>query len=266
MADSFEKVITLDRVSEDEHRLVLPEGWQQGRGAFGGLVLGVLMEAMGAREPDPARLARTFTGDLCGPALPVESRIVSRVLRRGNNQTNVSATLEQAGAVVAHASCVLASTRKVAPPPALPLEPPTRVPYEDARVSAMDPPAGPRFAQHYEYRPTGALPFVGGAEAVVQGWLKERVPLSRVTAAAMIARLDAYWPCIYSMEAGRRPMATVSFLAELLRDPGTLDPGAPLFYRARAVAQAGGYVVEMRELWDDEGPVALNQQSFAMLG
>jgi hypothetical protein len=266
MAEPFDKVITLERVSEDEHRLVLPDGWQQGRGAFGGLVLGVLMEAMGAREPDATRLARTFSGDICGPALPVASRVVSRVLRRGNNQTNVSATLEQGGAVVAHASCVLAASRRVAPLRALALDPPARVAYEAAKVMEMGPPAGPIFALNYEYRPTGAPPFVEGPEALVQGWLKERAPLSRVTAAAMIARLDAYWPAIYSVEKGRRPVATVSFLAELLRDPATLDPTQPLFYRSRAVAEAGGYFVEMRELWDEEGPVALNQQSFAMLG
>jgi len=266
MADSFEEVIKVDRLSDDEHRLVLPDGWQQGRGAFGGLVLGVMMEAMVAREPDAARVARTFTGDICGPALPVASRVLTRVLRRGNNQTNVSATLEQDGAVVAHASCVLAAPRKVSPPPGLTLDPPQRPAYEDAPVADMGPPLGPRFAQHYEYRLTGPLPFHAGPEAVVQGWLKERVPLSRVTAAAMVARLDAYWPCVFSVEERRRPVATVSFMAELLRDPGTLDPRLPLFYRARAVAQAGGYVVEMRELWDAEGPVALNQQAFALLG
>ena len=32
------------------------------------------------------------------------------------------------------------------------------------------------------------------------------------------------------------------------------------------MAQHGGYFVEMRELWKGDEPVALNQQSFAMLG
>jgi hypothetical protein len=68
------------------------------------------------------------------------------------------------------------------------------------------------------------------------------------------------------MESAPRPIATVSFLAEILCDPSTLDPRAPLFYRARVVAEAGGYFVEMRELWSGDVPVALNQQSVAMLG
>jgi len=266
LADSFEAATALERVSDSEHRLVVPDGWQQGRGAFGGLVLGALIDAMRSREEDASRVVRAVTGDLCGPALPVESRIVSRVLRRGNNQTNVAATLEQAGAVVAHATCVLASARKVAAPPRVTLDPPRRVPYEQAQVLPAAAPFGPRFAAHYEYRSAGPMPLSGGSDAVVLGWIKERVPLARVTASALVARLDAFWPAILSVETAPRPVATVSFLAEILCEPSALDPVAPLFYRARTVAQGSGYFVELRELWHGDEPVALNQQSFALLG
>lgn len=265
MPQSFETAITLERVSEQEHVFVVPDAWQQGRGAFGGLVLGALMKAMASREPDAVRLARAFTGDLCGPALPRESRIVSRVLRRGNNQTNVSATLEQDGAVVAIASCVLGAARRIAPPPRLSLEPPRSVPYDQARALPESMPGRPTFTQHYEYRPTTGGLTGGGDEALLEGWVKERVPLAKVTAAAMLGRLDAHWPALFSMASGFRPVATVSFLAELLCDPATLNPARPLFYRARAVAQHGGYFVEMRELWDGGELVALDPQSFAML-
>jgi hypothetical protein len=262
----FDRAIALTRVSDDEHGFVVPDGWQQGRGAFGGLVLGALLDAMIAREADAARLARAFTGDLCGPALAKPSRIVSRILRRGNNQTNVAASLEQDGAVIAHATCVLASPRKVSAPPRLELAPPERVPYDEARVASIGPPIAAAFTQHYEFRPTGPAPFAGGKDAVVLGWVKEKVPPVRMTAAALLGRLDAHWPAIFSVEHAPRAAATVSFLAEFLCDPGALDPAAPLFYRARAVAQAGGYFVEMRELWNGDEPVALNQQAFAMLG
>jgi hypothetical protein len=266
MPQSFDSAITLERVSENEHLFTVPDGWQQGRGAFGGLVLGALMKAMASREPDAARLARAFTGDLCGPALPRESRIVTRVLRRGNNQTNVSASLEQDGAVVAVATCVLGAARKIALPPRLSFEPPRRVPFEQAGALPESLPGRPTFTKHYEYRPTTGGRTGGGAEALLEGWVKERVPLQRMTAEALLGRLDSYWPAIFSLESGPRPVATVSFLAELLCDPATLDPSMPLFYRARAVAEAGGYFVEMRELWNGDDPVALNQQAFALLG
>jgi hypothetical protein len=266
MPSSFEKAIALERVEDDVHRLVIPDGWQQGRGAFGGLVLGILMEAMTSRESAPIRAARAFTGDLCGPALAEESRITTRILRRGNNQTNVAATLEQDGSVVAHATCVLAAPRKVRPPPAFVLEPPARVPYASVEPLVLPPSESPVFTQHYEYRVITGQPFRAAADAVVTGWLKERVPLSRVTASSLLGRLDAFWPAIFAVESAPRPIATVSFLAEILCDPSTLDPAAPLFYRARVVAQSAGYFVEMRELWSGDVPVALNQQSLAMLG
>ena len=266
MADSFEDAIALERTGENEHRLVIPEGWQQGRGAFGGLVLGILMEAMRSAEPDTVRAARAFTGDLCGPALPVESRVVTRVLRRGNNQTNVAATLEQVGGVVAHATCVLASPRKVRPVPRFAFEPPVRIPYAEVPVTVLSPLRTPVFTQHYEYRVTSGPAFAGGTDALVTGWIKERVPLKQVTASALLGRLDSFWPALFAVETAPRPIATVSFLAEILCDPATLDPEEPLFYRARVVAEAGGYFVEMRELWSGDRVVALNQQSLAMLG
>ena len=40
----------------------VPDGWQQGRGAFGGLVYGMLARAMEQVVNEPARRLRTFTG------------------------------------------------------------------------------------------------------------------------------------------------------------------------------------------------------------
>lgn len=263
--DSFEQAIALERVSDSEHILRVPDGWQQGRGAFGGLVLGALQAAMREHEADTTRLSRTFSGELCGPALVKETRIVTRILRRGNNQTNLAATLEQDGAILAHATSVFAAPRRIAPTPALNLDVPQQPPFETTSALSMAPPQGPPFAKHYEYRPTGPRPFAGGDEALVLGWLRERVPLSRVTAAALVARLDAHWPAIFSRETRPRSAATVTYLAEFLCDPNTLDPQTPLFYRGRSVAEAGGYFVETRELWDQDKIVALNQQIFAIL-
>ncbi|MBZ0234602.1 MAG: hypothetical protein K8M05_19880, partial [Deltaproteobacteria bacterium] len=62
-----------------------------------------------------------------------------------------------------------------------------------------------------------------------------------------------------------RPMATLTFTAELLADPATLDPGAPFAYRAHLDGAADGFSVEIRELWQDDVLVALNQQVFAIL-
>lgn len=265
MAESFEQAIALTRTEDGAHRLEVRDGWQQGRGAFGGLVLGALAQAMIEHEADGARRLRAITGSICGPVLVGEARIASRVLRRGNNQTDLSATLEQSGATLAHASVVLAAERKVGPLALSTMQAPTPPPWRDVREIQLAP-FGPAFAQHYEYRLTGPLPFSGASEPVVELYVRERVPPLRMSAAALIARVDAPWPAYFSVEKAPRPGATVSFMAELLVEPTTLDPAEPLFYRARAIAQQGGYVVELRELWSGGTLVALNQQLFAVLG
>lgn len=266
MADSFERATALTRISANEHEFALPDGWQQGRGAFGGLVLGATLAAMVADEPHASRTPRVFTGDICGPALPVVTRLQTRELRRGKNQSNVACELTQEGRVVAHASAVLAAARNVRSVPALSMTCPETGRFEDIPVLPIGPPVDPVFAHHYEFRVTVGVPFAGGSDAVVTGWVRERVPLSRVTHAVLLARLDSFWPALYSIETARRPLATVSFMAEFLCDPTTLDPSRPLFYRARSIAEAGGYFVELRELWNGRELVALNQQSFAILG
>jgi hypothetical protein len=265
MPQSFESASALTRIAEDEHEVVIPDGWQQGRGAFGGLTLAIMCAAMEADEKDETRKIRAFSGELCGPTLPVRTRIKTRVLRRGNNQSNLSATLTQNGEVVAHASCVMASPRKVADAPLAAFDLPTQTPYAEARIVDVGPPLAPTFTQHYEYRPTGPLPFSGVKDALILGWVKERIPLSKVTAAALLGRVDAHWPALFVIETKRRSIATVSFMAEFLCDPSTLDPNEPLFYRARVIAQSAGYFVEYRELWKGDTPVLFNQQSMAIL-
>ena len=265
MTASFDLARSLVPVSAEEVTWDVPDGWQQGRGAFGGLLLATLLDAMQSREPDPARLPRAITGEICGPCLAVSSRIATHVLRRGNNQTNVTSLLRQENEIVAHASLTMATPRRVTDVPPMGMSPPPRPRWEDVNVAPIAPPLGPAFAQHYEFRIVGTPPFTAAKEAEVTGFIRERTALSRLTHAALVGRLDAFYPALFNVSSSPRPMATVSFMAEFLVDPSTLDPATPLFYRARSIAEAGGYVVELRELWHGDSVVALNQQTFAIL-
>jgi hypothetical protein len=250
-------------LSPDRFVTTVPDKWQQGRGAFGGLVLGTLLRAIEASEPAPERATRTLTGDLCGPVLPGAAEIDVRTLRRGNNQSNLAATLAQNGAVLATASVVLSPPRsgaraRYAPPP-----PPSLPPWRDLPLLEIGPPFGPVFAQNYEYR-SSTPPFAHG-EPLIDGYIRERVPLERLDAPALIGRLDAWWPTLFALDGAPRPVATISFAAEILVDPATLPPEEPLRHRARMAALHDGFFVELRELWQGERVVALNQQTFAIL-
>ena len=256
---SFADASSVIPIEPNLYRAVLPDGWQQGRGAFGGLVLGTLLRAI--EQADPGRPARTLAGDICGPVLPGPADVRVVELRRGSNQSNFAATLTQDGAVLATATAVLSGPRKLVATPFSSAPPPPAPPARDVPeiLRLHD---APTFVQHYEYRSTAAA-FARGAPRF-DGFIREREPLERLDAPALIGRLDAWWPTLFALEAPR-PCATISFTAELLADPATLPPAEPLRYRAQLAALHEGFFVEMRELWQGERVVALNQQTFAIL-
>jgi Acyl-CoA thioesterase N-terminal domain/Acyl-CoA thioesterase C-terminal domain len=242
----------------------VPDGWQQGRGAFGGLVFGLLARAMEMHVADSTRSLRTLSGDIASPVLPGPVRLEAETLRRGSNQSNVQARLTQGGAVLAVATGVLSGPRRVAVPP-LEREPPERAEWDQILVAPVAPPFGPDFARAYEYRPTGPMPFAGGRVAETAGYVRERVPPGRRDAASMLALLDAWWPTLFSIDETFRPIATISWMAELAVEPKRLDASERLFHTAKMVSLADGFFVELRELWSGDVCLAMNQQTFAVL-
>jgi hypothetical protein len=246
----------------------IPDGWQQGKGAFGGVVVALLARALLASEPSPTRALRTISADLCAPALPGEVELHVTRLRRGGNVSFLDVRMSQEGALVARASTALASARAI-PPSTIhrlaPSPPPPLPPWRDVPPVPVAPPFGPVFARRYEYRSTGPIPFGGGAEPVAEGWVREAVAPSVRDEPGILALLDAWWPAVFSVETGPRAAATMGYTAQIVLDPRTLDPAEPLAYRARALRGADNFFIELRELWSGGEVVAMNQQTFALL-
>ncbi len=261
---NFERASAIRPISPGVFEADLPDGWQQGRGAFGGVVFGLLVRAMEMYSADSTRSLRTFSGDIAGPVLPGSLRLETEMLRRGKNQSNVQARLRQGSDTLAVATGVFSAPRRV-PLPSFERKPPERADWDQIDVVPVEPPFGPDFARAYEYRPTGPMPFAGGRVAETAGFIRERVPPSRRDAPSMVGLIDAWWPTLFSIDETFRPMATISFMAELLVEPTDLDASERLFHRARMVSLTDGFFVELRELWSGDVCVAMNQQTFAVL-
>jgi hypothetical protein len=255
---TFHEACTVEPAGDHLFRAQIPDGWQQGRGAFGGLVLAVLERAMESDERD--RSLRSFMGELCGPVLPGPAEVRVRVLRRGNNQSNLAAELTAPGSpeVLAAATAVF-STPRTAHHHAGFLAPPPPGDWRALTPFPVRPPLGPPFAAHYLYRDAGSN------VSAVQGWIQEASPPDRLDAASLIGLLDAWYPTLFQLETISRPCATISFTAELLADPSALPVDQPLRYRAQMAGMSDGFFVELRELWQGARPVAFNQQTFAIL-
>lgn len=263
--DDLAQALTVEQRSPTTFHADVPDGWQQGRGAFGGLVLGLLVRAMEQVDPEPDRTLRTLTAELVAPVLPGAATLSVEVLRKGNGLTSLAARLTQAAGVLAHATANLAKGRP-RDRDGVDLEPPRPPPWESVEVAPVGPPFGPEFAHAFEYRPTGFLPFSSGPRAGAEGWLRATVPLTRFGGPELVAHSDAWWPVVFARESAPRPMATVAFSWQACVDPATLDPALPLFHRARLLGAHDGYSMELRELWTPDGRLAaLNPQTFALL-
>ena len=61
-------------------------------------------------------------------------------------------------------------------------------------------------------------------------------------------------------------MATVSFAANLVVDPGAVPWDEPLYYEGTVAGARDGYVSELRRLWTADGRLAVeNLQSIAII-
>jgi hypothetical protein len=264
MLADFEQASAIRPSGPGTFEATVPEGWQQGRGPSAGWYT-ASSPGPWRRRWEPWPPPQTLAGDIAGPVLPGPATLRVEVLRRGSKQSNLQARLIQGGDVLAVGSGVLSAPREVQLPRPRDLELPDRADWDQLPVLDVGPPIGPHFARAYEYRSAGPAPLGGAHDAETAGYIRERTLPSRRDAPSVIALLDAWWSTLWSIVTEPRPVATTSFLAELLVDPARLDPVERLFHDARMAGLGDGFFVELRALWSGDTCVAMNQQTFAVL-
>jgi acyl-CoA thioesterase len=265
---SLHQALVADRIDDDTFRLVVDDGWQQGRGAFGGLLVGALVRTASVVTADPARRVRSVTAELLGPVLPGDATLKVERLRRGSGVSGVRVRLLQAEAPgrpldeLCQAVVVFAKDRPDAPvwnhvsPPSIP-------DWRTVPETPLSPPLAPVFTQHFEFRITGAWPFSSAGRATAQGFVRPQVR-GPVDDAVVAACADAWWPAAFAMFAAPRPMATITYTLEL--HDTALRADEPLFHDAVCDVAGAGYATEHRRLWSPDGRlVAQNQQVFAVI-
>lgn len=261
----FERLTEAARAGDGRFEWTVPEGWQQGRGAFGGLVIAAMARAAEAHVGAPDRTLRSITAELPAATLPGAAELHAETLRAGSGQSTVAVRLVQDGEVRAHAVAVLARARGAADAEHDEVVAPALRPWRETAEVPMGS-LGPTFSKAFEYRTDGPFPFSSGPSARAEGWIAMRAPGARRDGAWLAAMADAWWPAIFSRWAGPRPMGTVAFTMQVVGSCEGLDPEAPLAYRAHAPISREGWVVELRELFGHDGRLlALNQQTFAII-
>ena len=241
----------------------VPDGWQQGKGAFGGLVAGAMIAAGEAWLGDEACPLRALTLEIMAPVVVGEAAIEVVPLRAGRSVTVARAELRMGGEALAHA--VLTFGRDRGEPPWQAIDPPAMPPFDSVAPVMVSAPPAPIFTRHIEYRTVSGVPFSGNVQREVTGWVRPRSPGIARGAGYLAACVDAYWPAALIGERAFRPAATLTFTLLVVGDLAGVPADAPLAYRARAIAGGDGYVPELRELWTPDGRLlAVNPQTFAL--
>src|SRR5258708_5520911 len=109
--DDLQALTTPVHVAGSSFRATIPDGWQQGRGAFGGLVVANLARAIESLAATPDRTLRSLTAEICGPTQPGIAEISVEPLRIGNGLSTLAARLVQRGEVQAHMVAMLGRAR-----------------------------------------------------------------------------------------------------------------------------------------------------------
>jgi acyl-CoA thioesterase len=258
---TFAEALRLQTSPSGDTTWNVPEGWQQGRGAFGGLTLALLAQAAAATLDAKERPLRTLTAEIPSAVVVGPATVRVTPLRTGNALSTLAASLEQRGDVVAHAVANFGRTRDVNADRS---EAAPSLPAYDAVAPSPLTGVGPTFTSHFEYRPFRGVPYSRSADALVEGWVRLRDPGDVSAPVALLAMIDAWFPSLIPVLADKRPFGTISFAAHLF-DRGWV-PGEPLFHRARLLASQQGYFAELRELYTAKGELcAVNQQTMAVI-
>lgn len=242
----------------------VPDGWQQGRGAWGGLVVGAMVRALTLLDPAPIR---SVSIQMSTPAFVGAHAVEASVLRRGTSMTTWQATITSAeGVLVASMVAIVGPARSSAGEsgawgqagaPGLP-------PVDEVAPLPPGLEGFPRFMERCEFRVVEGIP-LSGAPARCSGWVRLR-DAPAPAAAWLIGLVDAWWPASMPAFEVLRRIATVNFTANLLVDPASLDPATPLAYTASVAAAADGYTSEHRALWTPDGRLAVDNLQTIVVG
>ena len=147
-------------------------------------------------------------------------------------------------------------------------------PQSDIERVPMGPPLAPEFIAQLSYRPSVGFPYSATEGRFTAGWIGPVAGYSDpLTPAVIAAYADAWWvACLAALDGsaltdGPPPVATVDFSLTFPQDPpvGAVVDVEGLWHVGEIVAGEGGYITEVRRLYDPEGRLlALNNQVVAI--
>jgi acyl-CoA thioesterase len=257
---TFRDVIVGLEAAGDGFEIDAPEGWRQGRTAYGGITAALAVATAGRAHADlpPLRSAQfAFVGPASG-----RLRFVSQILRQGRSATIVGVDVTGDAGPAARAILTYGAAREsavahdTAPRPAVP-------PPEDCDLYFHPRGVSPGFSGNFEARlAAGARPLTPGAAPEATVWVRHAGDAGDDQVLAMIALADVLPPAAFVAFPQLAPISTATWTLDLFHPTPTGD-----WRLLRSVSeQAGeGYSLQAMSLWDADGRrLAVGRQMVAI--
>lgn len=254
-----------DACATSPGQVQIPPGWGQGRATFGGLLAACLFEKL-LPHVTGERPVRSLMLSFVAPVAPGAMDVRVQVLREGKAATQLQATgyQDDQACVVLLASfggareSVVALAGEPAPAIADP-DSATRFPF----IAGLT----PDFTQHFDYRyAVGKMPFMGGEEPRLGGWIRLREPARRaVQMAELLCLLDAWPPAVFCLLKQPAAGSSLTWSIGCMEIPTDCTAGDWWQYQAEIRHSAAGYSHVDATLWDRLGhPVLLSRQTVSV--
>jgi len=236
----------------DGYHGTIPEGWRQGRTAYGGLTAGLSLVAAQTQYPDlpPFRSATVnFIGPVSGN--PV---FTSRRLRQGRNVTSVETEGCVEGKTVSCCTFIFGGLREssVAVDCAAPEYAPAPGDCEPFTPKGAE---GfvPAFFNRFDTRLiAGSRPMSGAREGYIRVWSRHADIHSRKGIASLLTLGDVLPPSAAPLFKQLGAISSVNWIFTVLtNDPQTEDGWWHV--ETKLTATAGGYSSQVMRIWNTEG-------------
>ncbi|MEM1410237.1 MAG: thioesterase family protein [Pseudomonadota bacterium] len=241
----------------------LPETWQQGRTAYGGLTAAIAAAEAERRfgSLPPLRSAQiAFVGPATGSV-----KVTSEVLRQGRSTIFVQSTLRGEEGVTTQVLLVYGKARASA----LQLEnlPMPEVKQPDDIPQSFQPPPGLTFLNQFDLCPADAsMPFAGAGRDEVVWWARHRDPAAQTSLLGVLALGDVLPPAAAMRMQKMSPLSSATWHTDFLTDDVSGGDG---WFLMRSIAEraADGWSAQTMAMWSRDGqPVLAGRQNVAVFG
>lgn len=251
--------------------VTIPDGWDQGRATFGGIIAGALVSRALGELDLPDETLRSVTINFVAPTAAGPVSLETTVLRQGRSASQVEVRLWQAdGGQDPTVRAIALLTFGAPRASAVEVLPDSVTSAGDfAALESVPFIAGmtPDFIQNVDLRVAeGGLPFSGSHTGDLRGFMRFRELTSEFGVAHLITLIDGWPPASAQLLSQPAALSTMTWTVELVA-PVSADPATIWSYDVVTDAAHEGYAHTGAQIGDGSGRlVALSRQTVAIFG